>query len=286
MPRKGLLKLVTNAKNKTVNYADDFLVGLIYTIEQEAKKDKHMPSPTFSPSGMKCERSMIYKLLSVPPDDKKESYQLISICENGTERHQAIQSYVNKMKSNGVDCEYINVADYVREHKLPLFIGKESNFVDEFETHLYTFDKKVGVGPYSIFPYPVSFLCDGVIKLKGKYFILEIKTQASTKAMRQKDVHEEHKAQATAYSLLLGIDDVMFLYEDRDLLGKKCFVYTPTDDEKVALHKKLHKCYNMSKENKVVAKPVEASTNKKLCLYCPYLKTCRNGGEGEYVYES
>ena len=278
--------MIENASNKNVvsevKYADEFLAGLIYTIEEEAKNNKYMPSPTFSPSGMKCERSMIYKLLAVPPDDKKESHQLVSICENGSERHEVIQSYVNKMKDNNIDCEYINVADYVREHKLPLFIGKESNFIDEFETHLYTFDKTVGVDETSEFPYPVSFLCDGIIKLKGKYFILEIKTQASIKAMRQTYVHEEHKAQATAYSMLLGIADVMFLYEDRDLLGKKCFVYSPTKEEKTALHNKLVVCYNKSKENKVVAKP---ELDRKACLYCAYKKTCKSGGEGEYTYE-
>lgn len=275
--------MIEDASKGKQDYANDFLTGLTYTIEKLDKDDTYMPSPTFSPSGMKCERSMIYKLLSVKPDDRKTSYQLVDICANGTDSHQRLQNYVNKMKSCGIDCEYINVADdYVRKYKLPLFIGKESNFIDEFETHLYTFDKKKGVDKHSIFPYPVSFLCDGIIKLNGKYFILEIKTQASMKAMRQKDVQEEHKIQATAYSLFLGIDDVMFLYEDRDLLGKKCFVYTPTKEEKVALHKKLIMCYNMSKEGKVIAKP---NVDKKVCNYCNYKHTCKLGGKEEYIYE-
>lgn len=275
--------MIEDASNGKRDYANDFLTGLTYTIEELDKKDSYMPSPTFSPSGMKCERSMIYKLLSVEPDEKKTSYQLVDICANGTDSHQRLQNYVNKMKDCQVNCQYLNVADYVRSHRLPLFIGKESNFIDEFETHLYTFDKKIGVDAESIYPYPVSFLCDGIIRMAGKTFILEIKTQASMKAMRQKDVQEEHKIQATAYSLFLGIDDVMFLYEDRDLLGKKCFVYTPTKEEKLALHKKLIMCYNMSKEGRVIAKP---NVDKRVCNYCSYKKTCSKSGKDEYIYES
>ena len=156
--------MIKGAKDKEVDYATDFLSSLTYTIEKVNQENKHKPSATFSPSSMKCDRQMIYKLLSVPIDDSKDSYQLVGICESGTDRHEHIQSYVNKMKDMDIDCEYINVADYVREHKLPLKIGKESNFVDEFETHLYTFDKKVGVDPCSVFPYPVSFLSISDVK--------------------------------------------------------------------------------------------------------------------------
>ena len=256
--------MIKRAKDKEVDYATDFLSSLTYTIEKVNQETKHIPSATFSPSSMKCDRQMIYKLLSVPIDDSKDSYQLVGICESGTDRHEHIQSYVNKMKDMDIDCEYI------REHKLPLRIGKESNFVDEFETHLYCDE-----------PYKASFLCDGIIKFKNKYFILEIKTQASIKAMRQTDVQEEHKAQATAYSLFLGINDVMFLYEDRDLLGKKCFIYSPTDEERNNLQDRLLKDWAMYKNNTVCAKP---NVDKKVCLYCNYKKECRKD-IGEYKYE-
>ena len=170
--------MIKGAKDKEVDYATDFLSSLTYTIEKVNQETKHIPSATFSPSSMKCDRQMIYKLLSVPIDDKKDSYQLVGICESGTDRHEHIQSYVNKMKDMDIDCEYINVADYVREHKLPLRIGKESNFIDEFETHLYTYEDN------EVFPYNSSFLCDGIIKFKGKYFILEIKSLTNRMFMR------------------------------------------------------------------------------------------------------
>ena len=270
--------MIKGAKEKEVDYATDFLSSLTYTIEKYNMDNKHMPSATFSPSSMKCDRQMIYKLLSVPIDNKKDSYQLVGICESGTARHEVIQSYVNKMKDMSIDCEYINVADYVREHKLPLKIGKESNFVDEFETHLYT---KHDFGENNPFVFDSSFLCDGIIKFNGKYFILEIKTQASMKAMRQTDVQEEHKAQATAYSLFLGINDVMFLYEDRDLLGKKCFIYSPTDEERSNLLKRLNSDWGLAMNKTICAKP---NLDKKVCLYCNYKKECRTNRE-EYIYE-
>ena len=85
--------MIKGAKKEEVDYTGIFLNGLTYTIEKLNQDNKHMPSATFSPSSMKCDRQMIYKLLSVPIDDKKDSYQLVGICENGTARHECIQSY-------------------------------------------------------------------------------------------------------------------------------------------------------------------------------------------------
>ena len=82
------------------------------------------------------------------------------------------------------------------------------------------------------FKYFVSFLADGMVKYKNKYYLIEIKTQPFESQMRQKDVHEKHKDQATAYCVLLGIDSVIFFYEERNFLGKKCFLFTPTEEQK------------------------------------------------------
>ena len=63
--------MIKGAKKEEVDYATDFLSSLTYTIEKVNQETKHIPSATFSPSSMKCDRQMIYKLLSVPIDDKK-----------------------------------------------------------------------------------------------------------------------------------------------------------------------------------------------------------------------
>lgn len=261
MSRKALLDLISNAQKDEQDYASEFLTDLIYATEKWDKMNGVEASKTISPSNMKCSRAMVFKLLGKPRDKEKASYQLIDICANGTSRHEALQKMIYNMNSLGIDCEYVNVKDYVKKHKLPLRIGRASNFKKgEFETHLYS-DR-----------YSASFLCDGIILYKGKYFILEIKTESSGKFMKQKDVMDEHKNQATAYSLFLDIPDVMFLYENRDVLNKKVYVYTPSKQDKDRLEKLMLEAIQCANNNIIPDKP--ANVSRELCQYCSYKEVC------------
>ena len=143
---------------------DDF----IKTVEENCEVD-HIPSKTVSPSSMNCARQMCFKYDGTKPTNVKKSYTLDIICEIGTKTHEFVQKNCLSLSS----FEYVNVADYVRKFKPKnIVVYKESNFVDEFETHLYYMKGEKPV---------VSFLCDGVLKSKktGKYYILEIKTEGS-----------------------------------------------------------------------------------------------------------
>ena len=261
MARRNLFELINNAQKDEKDYASEFLTDLTYSIEKLEAMDEHESSKTISPSNMKCFRSMVFKLMGKPKDKGKRSYQLIDICANGTSRHEALQDIIYNMKNINIDCEYVNVKDYIAEYNLPLRVGKESDFdKGEFETHLYS-DK-----------YRASFLCDGIIKYKGKYFILEIKTESSGKFIKQKDVMEEHKNQATAYSLFLGIQDVMFLYENRDILSKKVYIYTPSEQDKHNLGCLMLDAIKHADDNIVPDKPKNAG--RELCQYCSYREVC------------
>lgn len=261
MSRKALLDLISNAQKDEQDYASEFLTDLTYATEKLDKLNESEASKTISPSSMKCLRAMVFKLLGRPKDREKASYQIIDICASGTSRHESLQKMIYNMNSLGIDCEYVNVKNYVKSHKLPLRIGKPSNFKKgEFETHLYS-DK-----------YRASFLCDGIIKYKGKYFILEIKTESSGKFMKQKDVMEEHKNQAIAYSLFLDIPDVMFLYENRDVLNKKVYIYTPSRQDKEKLQQLILDAINNADTNTIPAKPDNVS--RELCQYCSYKEVC------------
>ena len=258
MARKSLFELINNASKEEHDYASEFLTDLTFSIEKYDKIHEHASSNTISPSSMKCERGMVYKLIGTEKDKEKRSYQIIDICQSGSQRHEAIQQSICNMKEIGLDCEYVNVKDYVEEHNLPLRIGKEGTF----ETHLYS-DK-----------HRASFLCDGIIKYKGIYYILEIKTESSGKFLKQKDVMEKHKNQAIAYSLFLGIPSIMFLYENRDILSKKTFIYTPTKKEKKELEEKIFRCLQNASNNVIPEKPKEYG--RDLCQYCPYKNRCEN----------
>lgn len=252
------------------NISEKFKEDWIYT--NEHMEDDYTPSKTISPSSMQCARAMSFKLLGVPRDEGKSSQVLNIICEIGTAVHEYVQKNCLSLKK----FEYINVAEYVKDKELDLKIGKASDFSKNiFETHLYKLDKdgnKV-----------VSFLCDGILKDKetGKYYILEIKTVGSQGFFKQDKVLEKHHRQAIAYSILLNISTVLFMYICRDVPSIKVFPYKPMREEKEELLRICNEVITKSKENIIVAKP---NVDNKVCSYCDYYKTCKLMGEGENVY--
>lgn len=241
-----------------------FLNDLKRSIEITDTKNRRESSRTYKPSGMNCIRRSFYQITGVKADDVDTSSILIGICESGSDRHERIQQSVIDMKANGIDCEYVNVADFVRQRGLDeyLDIVKEPDFSKkEYETKLY--HKKLNM----------SFLCDGIIRYKNHYYILEIKTESSYKFMNRKDVDPSHYHQATAYSIAFGINNVIFLYECRDNCDKKAFMYTVTDEMKEELIGYIEECDSYIKKLKVPPKPVDVP--KKTCNYCEYKEQCK-----------
>lgn len=262
---KNLIKIVNQATME-MPVEKSFLQDLKRSIELTNMKNKKAGSKTYKPSSMHCIRQMAYIVLGKPLDETGESYMGIGICNAGTDIHQRIQQAVLDMKDNGMDCEYINVADYVRSRNLDyLEIVKEPNFKNgDYETKLYHKDLNM------------SFLCDGIIKYMNKYYILELKTENANKFYNREAVNPEHYNQGTAYSIAFGIDDVVFVYISRDTLDMKSFIFTPNDDMKQNLIGLISNCDSYVKKLKVPPKPVDVS--KKACEYCSYKTQCRKDG--------
>ena len=114
------------------------------------------------------------------------------------------------------------------------------------------------------------------IKYKGKYYILEIKTESSYKWRERTYVDDSHIQQAIAYSLNLCINDVLFLYECRDLCSKKCYLYTVTDKLRKEVLDTIKSCDDYVSIGVVPMKPQTVS--KKTCQYCQYRKSCKMDG--------
>ena len=247
--------MINSATKPEKDYAEEFFNAFTKHIEKENNKERH-PSFNITPSGLKCLRAIVYRLSGVKTDGFTPSYSLCGITESGSNRHEVNQGYIDSMET----CNFIDVGKYVKEHKLPLEVGEKKDFESPYETHLY--DRKNHI----------SFLVDGIIEFSGKTFILEIKTMVQTKFWKIKDdVPDEYKLQATCYSLLLGIPQVMFLFEDRNILTKKCLVYTPTEEEKNNMRDLIASCNDYVNKKIVPAKPV---VDRKVCSYCDYKKTC------------
>lgn len=258
---KNVFSMIDDVKNE-LPVEQSFLNDLQRSIELTDEANATPGSKTYKPSGMNCIRQSYYFLTDAEADEYNAQSGIIGICESGTDRHERIQNAVLHMVDNGMDCEYINVATFVRQRGLDyLDIVKEPDFEKgEYETKLY--HKTLNM----------SFLCDGIIKYKNHYYILEIKTEGSYKFMNRKEVDEKHYHQATAYSIAFGINEVLFLYECRDNCNKRAFLLTVTDDMKHELLNYIESCDNYIKAYKVPPKPT--NVNKTTCSYCGYKKQC------------
>lgn len=253
---KNLLSLVGEAE-KASPIAESFLNQLIQSIEMTANKNNKKPSAHYKPSSMNCIRNMYYQMIEADMDPSLKEYEGVGIAESGTDRHERIQKAVIAMKANGFDCEYIDVEEYVNSHNLTNIEVKGKSGV---ETRL--FNKA----------FNISFLCDGIIKFKDKYYILEIKTEAAKKWQSRDSVDENHHKQATAYALSLGINEIIFLYENRDLCNKKAYLFNVTDQMKESLICLLQTCDEYLDLQIVPPKPVVST---KICQYCAYKTRCR-----------
>ena len=165
------------------------------------------------------------------------------------------------MKECGIDCEYIDVAKFVKSRGLDYLdiVSKQG-----METKLYHKDLHM------------SFLCDGIIRYKGHYYVLEIKTEASFKWNNRTGVDKHHYRQGTSYSVAFGLPDVMFLYINRDVLDMKSYIFTPTDEMKQDLVGTIEDCEGYVQ--RLVCPPKPEDVDKKTCEYCGYKTRCRKDG--------
>lgn len=253
---KNVMRLIESA-NAELPVEESFINDLRYSIEKDASASSRKPSQTYKPSSMNCIRNMWYQVVGKEQDAGDVSYSLVGITQSGSDIHEHIQKAVCNMKNNGIDCEYVNVADYVRNRQLTnLTIVAQQGM----ETKLYHNTLNM------------SFLCDGIIRYNGKYYILELKTETSFKWQNRKGVDPKHYNQATAYSIAFGLNNVIFVYINRDILTMKAFMFTVTNEMKEELIGKIEMCDSYVKQLKVPPKPSDAGT--KLCQYCAYQSIC------------
>lgn len=257
---KSVIRLIESTKEK-VPVEQDFLQNLKRSIELTADKYSGLPSKTYKPSGMNCIRASYYQIMGVQPDESHSNYTLVGICNSGTDIHVRVQTAVEQMKDNGIDCEYIDVAEFVHSRGLDYLEIKSKNGM---ETKLY--HKELNM----------SFMCDGIIKYKGRYYILELKTESSYKFMNRKDVDPSHYHQGIAYSLALNIDQVLFVYISRDILDMKAFMFNVTDEMRQSLEAYIHECDGYIERQITPPKPEDVA--RKTCSFCGYRNQCKKDG--------
>ena len=251
----GSLAKMINAATKTKTEPDDFL-----SMYSEAKRRlavPRKPSPCYHPSSMGgCSRNLYFQLTRTElDDDLYADSQLMEIGDSGTDRHLRIQTTISQMAELGYPVEWVDISDYLSTHP---HLGTEVKKIDGLETLLYN----------SIFN--LSFKCDGIIKYKGLLRILEIKTEVEMKWIARNSPVPEHVDQAIAYSLGLGIEDVLFVYENRNVCSKKAYLCTINKIEKDRMIEKIARIDGFLADEKIPPKEESVSN----CKYCHYKTEC------------
>ena len=254
---KNVMRLINT--NKELPVEQSFLADLKRSIEITADGEKRKPSQTYKPSSMNCIRNMYYQIVGADADEggPTSNYIMVGIVNSGSDIHVRVQTAVDNMKNNGMDCVYVDVADFVRSRNLT-----DIEVVSKQGVETKLFHKK----------YNMSFLCDGIIKYKGKYYILELKTETASKFFHRDGVDPSHYNQATAYSIAFGLDNVIFIYISRDTLDMKAFMFNVSGLAREVLLAKIKACDEYVKNNTIP--PLPEDVIKKTCDYCQYRKRC------------
>lgn len=232
-----------------VKQLDDFIVSSTDNI-------KH-GSTYYKPSGMySCKRDLYY-LRSGVVGREDINQQSISICLNGSWRHETLQNYLIEMSKNDGDIKWIDPEQYIKDNDITAKYG--TSIKQRVGNEVKLFNSK----------YQLSFMCDGIIKFRDKIYILEIKTCASFIFNKLTDVVDKHKQQATCYSMGLGINDVIFLYENREVLSHKGFLYHVTEADKLEIANKI------ADVEEYINKRELPPREKDKCKYCCYKEQCR-----------
>lgn len=261
---KNIHSLIGAAK-QALPLSQQFLADLNMSIIKTAKKEyeSQKPSRAYHPSSMLCKRNAYFQITGANRDPYTRSAEFTGICESGTDRHERIQRAIMQMKDNGFDCEFVDVETFIRDNNLHWLEVLDKSFGETKVLH-------IGLN--------IRFKADGIIKYKGEYYILEIKTESQQKALKRIDTDPKHYNQGIVYALSFNVDKIMYLYENRNFLSKKPYVYEVTHEQKISAIGFIEECDEYV--NNCIVPPIDKNNEnlKAACQYCDYTAVCKRSG--------
>ena len=264
----GLKSLIAVAQGKNasnVSFEDKFLKEYQNAVKRQEERERQpVPKDYFRPSSMYgCDRMLFFMRVHCGGTGEKEvDTNLVEICNSGTDRHLRIQHLVEDME--GVTC--LDLEEVVKEANQK---GIKTEFLGWNEYHTEARCKNDEMSIY--------FQPDGVINFMGKDVILEIKTESTYQHSNRYEPKLDHKYQATCYGMGLGIDYVLFFYEDRNFCGKKPYLWKITDEMKAEVLSKI------ARVNKAIKAGTPPEKNTDKCTYCDYKRECKLVDDGKWV---
>jgi CRISPR/Cas system-associated exonuclease Cas4 (RecB family) len=260
-PYNDLFKMIKAAEGaQTIE--EQFISDLNKVIQ--LGKSQYIPSTTIKPSALGgCFREQWFMLNGVEQDAAKfESADNISITESGNDRHNRLQNHLQGASRYGVPIIWVDPESEVKNLQL-VGINTIVKRRDGNEVLCYNSD------------YNLNFKCDGIIIYRGIKMILEIKTEEHFKWIQRFGPEPKHEFQAAAYSLGLGIDDVMFLYENRNYTTRKAYKITVSPEFKEIVKGRITHIMAYKHAEKIPPK------EKTKCQYCKYKAACKAQGDSD-----
>lgn len=244
MSRRLLFDMIENTEDITAEFLSQFT--------QTAKGGDKPPSKStfLNPSSLKCPRQAYFKGVCAEQDKQDRSLNSIGITSVGSYLHEFTQDILTRMPS----WEFIDVAEFVKDIDDLTVLGKSG-----FETKLES--KKYGI----------HFLVDGVMRHENKDYLIEIKSMTSNKYYALKDLGE-YEIQIVSYATLLGLNEVLLIAIDRDLLNYKVIHAHITRNQKAEWNVMIESIREAISKKEPPIKP--PNLDKKVCAYCNYRGVC------------
>ena len=235
-------------------------------VDEQIKKDAARPSnKTFAASSFRCDRKSWFRLRGVQPDTVTVPDRGLQFTADiGTACHRIIQTNLKA----GLKENWLSVSKYLNDleqtdYKFTYNLKEDE---DGLETLVEVTD-----------PYPVRFACDGLIRWNDTIYLLEIKTSEYSSWNDMTDPKEEHIDQVKCYATLLHLDNVLFLYQDRQHGDFKCYELKVTSLDKENIVNRFEHVMKCVKTNLA---PDPLPKGDKWCnpSMCPYYKKCSEYG--------
>lgn len=228
-----------------------------FVIQKIVKEKSKTPEPVFRPSSFRCDRMCWFMIRGVEPDDIGNPDPVMQHkADVGTGCHRVIQG--NLIEALGDD--WIDVEQHLKDNPMP------------WE---YTLTRE---GPECAIRIPelqFKFSCDGIVRWKGKKYLLEVKTVEPGPLEEMVDPRFDHIDQVKCYATMLGLDGVLFLYQDRTFGNLKCYeVNIPIEDKTFVLDK-VTRIRRMRDDN---IAPPKLESGDRTCSGCGYKLKCKQWG--------
>lgn len=228
-----------------------------YRDEEIREERSSKSSKTFAPSSLHCKRLSWFRLKGTEPDKiETPDKGLDFTAKIGTACHRIIQSnLINIYKDDWIDASW-----YLENILKPKY--KYSVKQSGFET-LVMIEKP-----------PIKFACDGILRIKNKYYLLEIKTSDHSSFANLQSPKKHHIDQIICYSTLLGLDNILVMYQDRLYGDIKVFEEHNTQDQKEDLWNMFDE---VMKDAETYIAPEKLPYGDPFCSsnMCPYYNKCK-----------